>query len=792
MKTTVTLLLAFILSIGIIAAPAALDQAEIAAEAAFEEDAASLADAGISDLLFFETFDSDNVTVNGNTATLRTGASWTHLSENATDATHGFSGFRFVAGDSGNASPFLTRITDGDNGYLWVRTTAATAMAYPGFIIQFTDSQNTPVILQDGGTYAVVAKIKSPAGDDTAITGNGIQAKIGQAFSGGLVDATACPSYNVYKRADRGEWAYIWTTYTASAGTPLARIYINNQGSNASGIADFRSFYIDNVAIYHVPEVSLAMNDFLFTFVDGETQSSRFVSELETVDLPTLIGTREFLGWSETEGGDVLNNTKMIAVRDMTLYAVWGEPVKTDPRLNIDFFANTPVSCDSTNANYNYEYGMETTAINLATGSSTCNPTHAVQSDPDGTNYRRFRAQQNGDLLFQLSASDLTSPRNFIEYANVKGVLVRWRLNVPENAAQPTSDLKVTHYTSVVGENAYPSVSETLSTDASLLGDWQYTFFSYAKTSPLAANYSQGSMRRFDVYGMKNGWSIDVDSVHFVLKGSVAYDVAEPVIAAEIEDDDVVLTYAFDDDPGYSAAQFDALVGNAAFGTGAKGSKDGKTVYAYTFSADNMAYLRLPSVWTGVTETVGSVSGVYLPSTTIQLAHAPKTKDELSLRTTPGNGGIRFSAFVDIPLMTNADEHGFLVSRASFYDGDYSDFVFPDNPDYDVVEGTTIVQSNAGKLFVGGVSYSKANDIAKYYVDMNGNSNGFAINGVAVGLTGKQQYMENLVARPYALIDGSYFYGTVKTAQLYELAKKLAAAGDTSDYVTDIISACEN
>ena len=191
----------------------------------------------------------------------------------------------------------------------------------------------------------------------------------------------------------------------------------------------------------------------------------------------------------------------------------------------------------------------------------------------------------------------------------------------------------------------------------------------------------------------------------------------------------------------------------------------------------------------GETTTAAACAGVVTLFDETDERYAPETYETVAMRTT-GTAGLRFSAFVTSEKRAASDEYGFLVARTDVLDG--TDLVFPSGfvcaTEADETKtGTT----PDGKKFVCGASYIKDGGVDKFYVEEKDGESGFRFTTCLVGLTGKSQFMNPLTVRPYTLVNGTYFYGAAVSKDAYTLAKALYAAGDTSDYVTSIIAACE-
>jgi len=774
MKKVLLAILILALSITAAAKPVQVSTVESVSEntAFSDSSSASLTEETdiLGELIFSENFDTDNIKVSGDSADLASGQSWSYVSSKVTDGTLGYTSFRFLRGDSGyNGSALLTRQTDGDNGYMWVRTDSTAGTTYPGFVFQFRNGEKS--IALNEGTYTLCMKVYSPTGN--GISSSGIRERVTDGVdaygyrSGNLIDPST--TWETYLPAEQGTWSYIWSTYTASESKPLSGFYVMNNGGNAEGKADFRSFYIDDISLYYIPSNKTATNSYTFTFVDGENQTTKTVDELTKVTLPTPFSDKTFLGWAETQNGEPLSNTTLIALCDKTLYAVWGEEIKTNPVTNVDFFANAPLDAASA------VYGNETTLKNFTTGASTCNVTHAILRDSDGTDYRRFLAQADGDLKFQFSYG-VDNASSYVAFDDTKGAVVKLRLNVPTDSTQPSGNLTVKNIFSLK-EGGFLDPAATAYIDTSVVGKWQYVYFDYSSISG-----KNGSMRRFDVFGLKDGWSIDVDYIHFILDDDVVYSVLTPQITVETKGENGYVKYTFDGECALSSTEFDAIAGGHGFGTSTKtADENGNSVYTYTTTLNNVSGTALPSVVKGVSVEAGKLSGIYLPyvrfnkiqPTTIQLA---------SMRIDP-NGtyqGVRYMGYTTSDMKADAKEIGFIIAIADNV-SDINDLRFGENP----VEGQGNV-NEAGIKYVYGSAYLKdshdkiyANTSAEAGIDGDSrytDMSGYFFTAVLVGIT-EDKYETKFVGRPYVKIGTEYFYGEPVTRNIKEVAKAVADGG---------------
>ena len=790
MKKVLLAILILALSITAAAKPVQVSTVESVSEntAFSDSSSASLTEETdiLGELIFHENFDGETTRVSGDAIYSAVGKNWNYVSPDVTDSTFGYSTFRFLRGDSGfNGSALMTKIIDGDNGYMWVRTDASKTTTYPGFIFQFRNSNDKSVVVKEG-TYTLCMKVYSPEGNDIASAG--IRARVtdgvdGYGYrSGNLIDPST--TWETYLPAEQGTWSYIWSTYTASESKPLSGFYVMNNGGNAEGKADFRSFYIDDVSLYYIPSDKTATNSYTFSFVDGDKTTTLTAQENTKVALPALVSDKEFLGWSETENGDVLSNTALICIGDKTLYAVWGNELRTNPLIDIDFFADAPVNAS------NYTYGMEATLSNLSTGASTCDITHAVIKDSDGTMFRRFLAQKDGDLKFQFGGS-VTHNSKQVPFDDTKGAIMRVRFNAPSDSEQPASKLTVKNIYSLT-EGGYLDPAATAYIDTSIIGKWQYVYFDYSSISG-----KNGSMRRFDVFGLKKGWSLDVDYIHFILDSDVEYEVSIPEISLEKTSDGAVVKYTFDGELSLTSAEFDAIAGGHNFGASEKTTDEkGNTVYSYLTTLEKVSGKKLPNVIDGLSYESGKVSGIFLPNVDFESVN-PTTVQLASIRT-QSPGGLRVMGFSDLDTKSACDEIGFIIARADAVTN-VNDLVFGANPK----EGMANI-NDKGIVYVFGSAYLKNSHDKIYALNSKDagidgdarykNLEGYFFTAALVGIT-PDKYDHNFICRPYIKSGNAYFYGEAITRNIREVAQNIANSGykglneSEIQYINSIIEA---
>jgi len=362
------------------------------------------------------------------------------------------------------------------------------------------------------------------------------------------------------------------------------------------------------------------------------------------------------------------------------------------------------------------------------------------------------------------------------ETDDTKGAVVKLRLNVPTDSTQPSGNLTVKNIFSLK-EGGFLDPAATAYIDTSVVGKWQYVYFDYSSISG-----KNGSMRRFDVFGLKDGWSIDVDYIHFILDDDVVYSVLTPQITVETKGENGYVKYTFDGECALSSTEFDAIAGGHGFGTSTKtADENGNSVYTYTTTLNNVSGTALPSVVKGVSVEAGKLSGIYLPyvrfnkiqPTTIQLA---------SMRIDP-NGtyqGVRYMGYTTSDMKADAKEIGFIIAIADNV-SDINDLRFGENP----VEGQGNV-NEAGIKYVYGSAYLKdshdkiyANTSAEAGIDGDSrytDMSGYFFTAVLVGIT-EDKYETKFVGRPYVKIGTEYFYGEPVTRNIKEVAKAVADGG---------------
>ena len=145
---------------------------------------------------------------------------------------------------------------------------------------------------------------------------------------------------------------------------------------------------------------------------------------------------------------------------------------------------------------------------------------------------------------------------------------------------------------------------------------------------------------------------------------------------------------------------------------------------------------------------------------------APKAYTENSIRVV-NPAGIRFRASVSTLERENAKltEYGFIVTLDKLLKNasvDKNDFTH---------------ESDVKK--VEGKNYDKANNVDKIFETQDNYSFFTAV----IYNIPEQQYKENIVVRPFALVDGKYVYGDAMVRNIYDVAQQLKDANG-ADYAT--------
>lgn len=181
---------------------------------------------------------------------------------------------------------------------------------------------------------------------------------------------------------------------------------------------------------------------------------------------------------------------------------------------------------------------------------------------------------------------------------------------------------------------------------------------------------------------------------------------------------------------------------------------------------------------------------------------APETSTQTSMRT-DSDSGIRFRA--NIAANNDMTEFGFMVTRVDMLDnvivaketaaGESKKQLFYD--DYFKFGSSAVTEkannnfsgkTDDGIAFVGARNYIKGDaDPGKYVLNDDGT---YTFTGVAAGLnasytaadgkTYTTRYDVPLAARAYAVVDGTHFYGKVRTQSMKDLAASIIASDSAS------------
>ena len=148
----------------------------------------------------------------------------------------------------------------------------------------------------------------------------------------------------------------------------------------------------------------------------------------------------------------------------------------------------------------------------------------------------------------------------------------------------------------------------------------------------------------------------------------------------------------------------------------------------------------------------------------------PSMTGKTSIRTgSEKNQSIRFQATISVATFNGCDEFGFLASRAGRLGDD---------------ELTFALDNTQTKKYV-----SKAVDKDKVTADPTQTELLWSVVLKSIPKT-KENFEEILIVRPYIKIGGTTYYGTEARKTILETAQALIGAGQTGEYLDEIIDIC--
>ena len=208
-------------------------------------------------------------------------------------------------------------------------------------------------------------------------------------------------------------------------------------------------------------------------------------------------------------------------------------------------------------------------------------------------------------------------------------------------------------------------------------------------------------------------------------------------------------------------------------------TKDGFYLAGWATSADGEV---VESVDTVVGEDI-ELFAVWAP---VADENAPESDSENFSMRAGDKAGMRFYASVTASQKSEATEYGFVVARA-----DVLSSIGYDNAELKI--GLEYKGNGEGKLYVKGAAYAAGTDLDKYITEEDGKII-FAAVCTGIDVTNKTQVTTQFVVRPYINIGGVYAYGKPVVKSLYEVAQAIDTAelpAEIVTYINTIIATAE-
>ena len=253
-------------------------------------------------------------------------------------------------------------------------------------------------------------------------------------------------------------------------------------------------------------------------------------------------------------------------------------------------------------------------------------------------------------------------------------------------------------------------------------------------------------------YNCQPGAIVDVDYIKFVLKPTVKVVTGTPKVATT---DNINYTVTYSDDIGLSGAEFYTEV----LGSSDKVKVDSVKKTAdggYTFEVISDGTVEIKPCYNEIQDLIANVSGTSFEAT------LPVIKSETEYaairdltiydetESNDKNQGMRFMAAVSnskvlAEVENGAADYGFIVARSS------------------VLGEAELTKNFTGKKIEAsavGKNFEKFDDVYSYFTCV--------LYGIPV-----KYYDDNLVCRPYAVINGEYVYGAPIENSIYKVAKAI-------------------
>ena len=464
-------------------------------------------------------------------------------------------------------------------------------------------------------------------------------------------------------------------------------------------------------------------------YYDGQKYNTSITVNLNNIVPATVPVGYEFAGWSTSDGGSVVKDCQYSSFRvpgEFTFYATWK---KAKPVVKFEDFESYEVGHVFTKDELNSLILNNTTVL----GAPGCTFTIVEDSTTGGKCLKITGSAEYANFCLNpafRSRDNATEYRQFdYRFENTSGRFIKYKKDSGDSSHQTNGELAI-------------STSwgrEILSLDS----NYNYVGFFIQKSTSFTLYIDN-----YYYWSIPNGLEQDDKRVTVTFKNSTVNAPQSATLPTSLvknlwETKDVSENYV-------NLKNYKATSDNAAFNFLGWSRTDGGKVINVGYDVFRcMQDETLYAVWEVVT---------------------PSMTGKTSIRTgSEKNQSIRFQATISVATFNGCDEFGFLASRAGRLGDD---------------ELTFALDNTQTKKYV-----SKAVDKDKVTADPTQTELLWSVVLKSIPKT-KENFEEILIVRPYIKIGGTTYYGTEARKTILETAQALIGAGQTGEYLDEIIDIC--
>lgn len=437
----------------------------------------------------------------------------------------------------------------------------------------------------------------------------------------------------------------------------------------------------------------------------------------------------EFAGWSASDGGTKIKDCHYSDFKvpgDFTFYATWK---KAKPVVKFEDFESYEVGHVFTKDELNSLILNNTTVL----GAPGCTFTIVEDSTTGGKCLKITGSAEYANFCLNpafRSRDNATEYRQFdYRFENTSGRFIKYKKNSGDSSHQTNGELAISESWG----------REILSLDS----NYNYVGFFIQQSTSFTLYIDN-----YYYWSIPNGLEQDDKKVTVTFKNSTVNAPQSATLPTSLvknlwETKDVSENYV-------NLKNYKATSDNAAFNFLGWSRTDGGKVINVGYDVFRcMQDETLYAVWEVVT---------------------PSMTGKTSIRTgSEKNQSIRFQATISVATFNGCDEFGFLASRAGRLGDD---------------ELTFALDNTQTKKYV-----SKAVDKDKVTADPTQTELLWSVVLKSIPKT-KENFEEILIVRPYIKIGGTTYYGTEARKTILETAQALIGAGQTGEYLDEIIDIC--